>query len=127
VTGAGGVGVVPGSSAVAVESGTPDPHRRTDEFGAAKLSYPLKTMDENSARGGRSAREEDVMHPVITQAVAAERVREIHAHAVATRRGRQLRRSRQARRLWLLAGISRAGRGPVSAPVPRPVRGPRAA
>jgi hypothetical protein len=67
------------------------------------------------------------MHPVITQTIAAERVREIHAHAAAARRGRQLRRSRPARRLWLLAGLSRAGRGLVPAPVRRLARGPRAA
>ena len=63
------------------------------------------------------------MHPTITQAIAAERVREIHAHAAAARHGRQLRRSQQAWRRWLPAGVSRAGRGPASLPV----RDPRAA
>jgi hypothetical protein len=63
------------------------------------------------------------MHPLITQAIAAERVREIHAQAAAARHGRRLRRSQQSRRRWLPAGISRAGRGPASLPV----RDPRAA
>ena len=63
------------------------------------------------------------MHPVITQAIAAERVREIHAHAAAARHGRQLRRSQRSRRQWLPAGVLRAGRGPASLPV----RDPRAA
>jgi len=67
------------------------------------------------------------MHPVITQAIAAERVREIHAQATAARHGRQLSRSQQAWRRWLPAAFSRAGRGPASRPVRRPVRDPRAA
>ena len=63
------------------------------------------------------------MHPVITQAIAAERVREIHAHAAAARHGRQFRRFQQARRRWLPAGVMRASRGPAALPV----RDPRAA
>ena len=54
------------------------------------------------------------MHPVITQAIAVQRAREIQAHAAAARRGRQVRRSQQARRSWLFAGISRAGGRPSS-------------
>jgi hypothetical protein len=37
------------------------------------------------------------MHPAIIQAIAAERTREQHAHAVACRRAAQVRRSRRAR------------------------------
>ena len=57
------------------------------------------------------------MHPVITQAIAAERVREIHAQATAARHGRQLSRSQQAWRRWLPAAFPRAGRGSASLPV----------
>jgi hypothetical protein len=60
------------------------------------------------------------MHPVITQAFATERIRELHAHAAAEVRGRRLRR---ARRLRLFMGTPRAGHG---AATPR-LRGPRAA
>ncbi len=67
------------------------------------------------------------MHPVITQAIAAERTREFQAQAAAAGRARQLSRSRQTRRTWLLPGIPRAGRGPASLPARRPLRGPRAA
>ena len=67
------------------------------------------------------------MHPVITQAVAAERARELQATAMAVGRARRLRRSRQARRRWLLMGISGAGRASVLRSAPGTLRGPRAA
>jgi hypothetical protein len=67
------------------------------------------------------------MYPVIAQAIAAERAREIRAHAAAAGRARQLRRSRPARRTWPFAGILRGGRRPAPVPAPRSLRGPRAA
>jgi hypothetical protein len=63
------------------------------------------------------------MHPVITQAIAAERTRELQATGIAVGRAHRLRRSRQAQRPRLLTGIPGAGR----VPLPRPLRGPRAA
>ena len=67
------------------------------------------------------------MHPVITQAIAAERTRELQAHADAAGLTRQLRRSRQSLRRWLPMRIARAGRGPAWLPAARPRRDPRAA
>lgn len=64
------------------------------------------------------------MHPLITQAIAAERRRDDQARAAAAGRARQLRRSR---RMWLLSGISRAGRVRAMRPAPGRLRGPRAA
>jgi hypothetical protein len=60
------------------------------------------------------------MHPVFTQAIAAERTRELHAGATAAGIAQRLRRSR---RRWLPMGIGRAGRGTPA----MPLRGPRAA
>jgi hypothetical protein len=60
------------------------------------------------------------MHPVITQAIAAERTRELHAHAAAEVRASRLRR---ARRPWLFMRIARAGHSPATLRL----RGPRAA
>ena len=60
------------------------------------------------------------MHPAITQTIAAERTRELHAHAAAVVRARRLRRSR---RTGAFTRIARAIRGPVSLPL----RGPKAA
>jgi muconolactone delta-isomerase len=62
------------------------------------------------------------MHPVITEAIAAQRARELHAHAAAARRAHQLRRSGQVGRVWRFLGFPRGGRVPA-----RPLRGPRAA
>jgi len=67
------------------------------------------------------------MHPVITEAIAAERARELHAHAAAARRAHQLRRSRQGSRMWRFIGFPRGRRGPAVLPAARPLRGPRAA
>lgn len=67
------------------------------------------------------------MHPVITEAIAAQRARELHAHAAAARRAHQLRRSGQASRTWRFIGFSRGGRGPAVAPPARTLRGTRAA
>jgi hypothetical protein len=67
------------------------------------------------------------MHPVIIQAIAAERTREMQAHAVAAGLARQLRRSQQSRRPWLPMRIARAGRGPASLSAAQPLRDPRAA
>jgi len=51
------------------------------------------------------------MHPVITEAVAAQRARELHAHAAAARRAHQLRRSRRGSRTWRFIGFPRGGPG----------------
>ena len=67
------------------------------------------------------------MHPVIAQAIAAERARESQALAAAARRSRQLHRSRLPRRTWLFLGYLRARSGPVSPSASRPMGGPRAA
>ncbi len=52
---------------------------------------PLKDNVNAAPEQGGPARKEDVMHPVITEAIAAQRARELHAHAAATRRAHQLR------------------------------------
>jgi hypothetical protein len=93
---------------------------------APRIVVPAKD-NVNDAQQGCPATEEDVMHPVIAQAVAAERSRENLDHVAAAGRARQLRRVRQARRGRLLLGISRAGQGPAPRPVHRPLRDPRAA
>ena len=67
------------------------------------------------------------MHPVIAQAIVAERTRNIRAHAADAGRARQLRRAGQARRTWLFVGTPRAGRGPAPRQAQRSLRGPRAA
>ena len=67
------------------------------------------------------------MHPVITQVIAAERVRELRAAAIAAGRAHRLGRSRQSRRPWLLMGIPGAGRVPVVLSAPEQLHGPRAA
>jgi len=67
------------------------------------------------------------MHPMIAQAIAAERARESQALAAAARQSRQIRRSRLPRRTWLFMGFVRAGSGPVSPSASRPLPGPRAA
>jgi hypothetical protein len=67
------------------------------------------------------------MYPVITQAIAAERTREMQAHAAAAGRGRQLRRSRRARRTSPVPGTAGAGHDQAFRPAPRPLRDPRAA
>ena len=64
------------------------------------------------------------MHPVITQAIAAERTREIQAYATAAARGRWLRRSRHT---WLAAGLPGTGHGQAARQAARPLRDPRAA
>jgi len=67
------------------------------------------------------------MHPAITEAVAAERARELHAHAAAARRADQLSRSRQLSRTWRFIGFPRGERVPAAPPAARPLRGPKAA
>jgi hypothetical protein len=67
------------------------------------------------------------MHPVITQAIAAERTREFRAYAAAADRGRQFRRSRRSRRMGLAAGVPGTGHGQAARPAARPLRDPRAA
>jgi hypothetical protein len=67
------------------------------------------------------------MHPVITEAFAAERARELHAHAAAARLAHQLSRSRQASRTWRFIGFPRGERAPAVLPAARPLRGPKAA
>jgi hypothetical protein len=65
------------------------------------------------------------MHPVITQAIAAERARELQAAALAAERAHRLRRSRHFRRPWLLMGIPSAGRVAAFLSAPGSLRGPR--
>ena len=67
------------------------------------------------------------MHPVITEAIVAQRARELHAHAAAARRAHQLRRSGQVSRTWRLLGFPRGGRVPAVLPAAQRLRGPRAA
>jgi hypothetical protein len=67
------------------------------------------------------------MHPVITQAIAAERTRELRAQAAVAGLARHLRRTRRGVRAGRLTGFSRGGRGPALPPPARPLRGPRAA
>ena len=67
------------------------------------------------------------MHPVITEAIAAERARELHAHAAAARLADQLSRSRQVSRTWRFIGFSRGERAPAVPSAARPLRGPKAA
>jgi hypothetical protein len=64
------------------------------------------------------------MHPVITQAIAAERAREFRAYAAAAGRARRLRRSAHARPLMR---FPRGGPGPALLAAARPLRGPRSA
>ena len=67
------------------------------------------------------------MHPVITQAIAAERDREFRAYAAAAGQTRRLRRSRHARRGRAIMAIGRAARRLASPLAGRPLRGPRPA
>jgi len=64
------------------------------------------------------------MHPVMNQAIAAERARELHAYAAAAGRARRLRRAARARRLRRLP---RGGPGPALLAAARLLRRPRAA
>jgi hypothetical protein len=64
------------------------------------------------------------MHPLISQAIAAERRRDDQARAAAAGRARQIRR---ARRMRLLAAVPRAGRVPAVQPATGRLRGPRPA
>jgi hypothetical protein len=66
------------------------------------------------------------MHPVITEAVAEQRARELHAYAATARRTRQLRLSGQVHHTWRFLGFPRGGRVPAVASAARPLRGPRA-
>jgi hypothetical protein len=66
------------------------------------------------------------MHPVITQAIAAERTREIRAYAAAAGRGRLLRNSRRSRHMLLAADIPGSGHSQTARPASRPLRDPRA-
>ena len=67
------------------------------------------------------------MHPVITEAIAAERARELHAHAAAARHADQVSRSRQVSRTWRFIGLLRGERVPAVPPAAQPLRGPKAA
>jgi len=67
------------------------------------------------------------MHPVTTQAVAAERIREFQSHAAAAGRARQVRSSRRPGRVWLFLGVLRSRPAPASAPAHRGLGDPRAA
>lgn len=67
------------------------------------------------------------MHPVITQAMAADRARELHAHAAAAGRARYLRRSRDGGHTWRFPRLPRGRRTQALLPASQPLRGPRAA
>jgi hypothetical protein len=67
------------------------------------------------------------MHPVITQAIAAERAREFQAYAAAAERTRHLRRSRLGGRTWRFTRRPHGARTPALRPAARSLRGPRAA
>jgi hypothetical protein len=67
----------------------------TDELGAAAQSFWSRTTTMAARRGEGQQTEEDAMHPVIIEAVAAERARESQAHAEAARLARQFRRARR--------------------------------
>jgi hypothetical protein len=67
------------------------------------------------------------MHPVTTQAIAAERIREFQAHAAAAGRTRQVRRSRRPGRVWLFLGVLRSRPAPATGPGRRGLGDPRAA
>ena len=67
------------------------------------------------------------MHPVISQAVAAERSRELRATAAAGRRAASVRRVRPGRRLLSFIGVPGAGYSPEVQQALRPWRDPRAA
>jgi len=67
------------------------------------------------------------MHPVINQAIAAERARELQAYAAAAGRARHLRRSRHGARLWRFTVLPQGGRTPALLPAAGSPRGPRAA
>ena len=85
---------------------------------------PAENNVSNSVRTGASATKEDVMHPVITQAIAAERIRERQAYVVAAQRARQVRRSPRAR---LFTRIARVARAPMPLPAAQHLRGARPA
>jgi hypothetical protein len=67
------------------------------------------------------------MHPVITQAIVAERTREIQAHAASAGRARRIRQSRRSGHTNLFQATGGAGHGQISRPAARPLRDPRAA
>jgi len=67
------------------------------------------------------------MHPVITQAIAAERARELQAHAAVAGLARHLRRSRHGSRSRRFTRLPQDGGTLASLPAARPLRGPRAA
>ena len=87
----------------------------------AQTVVPAENNVGISGRTGSPATKEDVMHPVITQALAAERIRERQAYVVAAERARWVRRSPRAR---LFTRISRA---PMPLPAARSLRGPKPA
>jgi hypothetical protein len=62
------------------------------------------------------------VHPMMIQAMAAERARETRADATAAGQARRLRRSRQTRSGGAFTAIGRAVRGPVSARAGQPLR-----
>jgi hypothetical protein len=67
------------------------------------------------------------MHPVITQAIAAERARELHAHAAVAGLARHLRRSRRGGRTRRFTRLPQERTAPALLPAARPLRNPRAA
>jgi hypothetical protein len=71
-----------------------------------------------------AAAKEDDMHPVLMQALAAERIRETQAQLSVAGRARRANRSLSARRF---ARSSRAARRPAFVPTAQPMRGARPA
>ena len=67
------------------------------------------------------------MHPVITQAIAAELAGELRAAALAAGRARRLGRSRSPRRWWPVLGTPGAGCVRAVPAARGSLRGPRAA
>jgi hypothetical protein len=59
------------------------------------------------------------MHPVITQAIAADRAQELHAHAAAAGHARHLRRGHA----WRFTRFARGGRASALPPAARPLHG----
>jgi hypothetical protein len=67
------------------------------------------------------------MHPIITQAIVAERTREIQAYAASAGRARWIRQARRSGHMRLFQATDGAGHGQISRPVAGPRRDPRAA
>jgi hypothetical protein len=77
---------------------------------------------------GGAAPEEDDMNPVLIQAIAAERTRELHADAAATSRAGRVRRSRRGAAIAASSPAFPVGARTLAwLAAARPLRGPRPA